>query len=124
LESKCKVMNYISYLAVFGILFASCDSFLSVAPPKTELTTDVVFHSDELANGAVLGIYGNMVFDLTRFAGGGSEGSITALAGLSAGELTFTRQGPPKEEFENHGISPDNTLNYNIWSSAYKAVFT
>src|SRR5690606_11563005 len=109
---------------IFAVLFisglVSCDDFLDVGPPKTEIVSETVYSSDGTAIAAIRGIYINM--STGSFANGGS-GSVTALAGLSSDELMEYAQHLDRTEFNLNDLSPTNGDIERLWAEAYKNIY-
>src|SRR5687767_1980081 len=72
----------IYFLALVG---SSCDEFLDIGAPNSELVRSTVFSLDETANRAILGVYSQFTSD-NSFASG-SIYSISFIASLSSDEL-------------------------------------
>ena len=74
-------------LSLLYIIFLfSCNKFIEVPVPPTQLVSQNVFTSDASATAALVGTYSDMMSSY-GFASGGAL-SITQLAGLSADEFT------------------------------------
>lgn len=112
--------KYVSLMAVLLCLYG-CDEYVDVEFPNSQVVGDMVFESDALATAAVDGIYHQM-FNPENFASGG-QGSVTALAGLSADELEASPFSPTLGEFHQNNIDPSNSRNNAVWSSAYNNVY-
>ena len=115
-----KPIRYITILMLSLILF-SCEDLVEVNSPDDKLIQEVVFNSDETAISAMDGIY-NQLF-LTEFASG-QRSSITVLSGLSGDSFKYINDNTSTGmQFEHHEILPDNSRNFEIWSSAYNVVY-
>ncbi|NDV15759.1 RagB/SusD family nutrient uptake outer membrane protein [Muricauda sp. TY007] len=112
-------------LIVTGLLLfitVSCDDFIEVEVPADKLTVTTVFESNETARSAMQGIY-NELFRSISFCSGGNN-SVTALVGLSSGELfTLLETDLTYREFEENEINPNNPNNLNLWNSAYNLIY-
>lgn len=109
-------------IAIFLLMTISCEDFIEVEVPTDKLTVDTVFDSDETAQSAMQGIY-NQLFRSVLYSNG-STNSVTALAGLSAGELyPFLETDLVYVEFKENELLPNNPYNYNLWNSAYNAIY-
>ncbi len=109
-------------MLAFSGLLASCSDFLTLDTPKSEIVATTVFGSDATAEAAVLAIYRELAITSTNFAGGGSTGSITVLAGLSADELDYNLEVAQPLALYQNMLQPDNTYLSNCWSSAYYVI--
>src|SRR5215217_2923421 len=100
---------------------SSCKKFIDIDPPKSSVTSEVVFNDDVTATSAVVGIY----FDLINYVGFASGGpsSVTMLAGLSADELhNFSNVGV-YQEFQQNNLSTRNASVLELWISCYKTLY-
>lgn len=115
---KTTIFKYIIIATL--LITLSCSKFLEIAPPKMELTTDIVFADSANADAALVGVYIKMmeVFGLDFCTGG-----ITAYTGLSSDELYQTRNDVNSEFFLTN-ILPTNATNLNLWTSAYKYLYS
>jgi starch-binding outer membrane protein, SusD/RagB family len=102
----------------------SCEDFVDVPPPVTQLAQEKVFEDDATALAALAGIYVKLA-DQSSFAGGGS-GSITVVEGLYADELTsysVIGQAIPRVEFYFNSVSPLNSVISSTWAGCYKIIY-
>lgn len=100
---------------------SSCKKFVEINPPKDQLTTVEVFSDSTNANGAILGIYVDM---MKAFSLGFCSGGMTLYPGLSSDELNQTSSNINVFEFYNNTISTNNSLNRSLWTSAYKFIYS
>lgn len=106
----------------FLFAFSSCEDFLAVSLPKSKVASDVVFSSDITAIAAVTAIYDEMR-EQNNFASGSNK-SITALAGLSSGELAYlSDQIGDNAEFELNNLAATNSYIAGLWTSIYKVIY-
>ncbi len=100
-------------------IFASCDLFLDVHPPKTELATASVFTSNSTANAAMTSIYARMATN-----NGTPFSRMTWLSGLSSDE--FINYGTSENIilFYNNSLTAinPNVINY-FWTPYYNIIF-
>ena len=116
------IKNIQLLLVISCILFASCEDYLEVEVPDHKVVSETVFANDETATSAMVGIYNQLAF--LAFSRG-STNSVTVQAGLSADNLTTIYETDiPLVEFDQHEISPDNSVNLSLWSSAYNIIYT
>lgn len=108
-------------LIITCILAGSCEDFLEVGVPNHKIVSETVFENDDTALSAMTGIY-NELFNAS-FSGGWNY-SVTVLAGLSADILQpINPESPTFGEFYQNEITPDNSPNLSLWSSAYNIVY-
>jgi len=108
------------FLAFILIFILSCEDFVEVDPPRTDLTSSTVFLQDETANAAMLDIYYQLVSP--GFASGSTR-SITFLSSLSSDELINYNSDPDVDQFYSNNLSPTNFINSNLWSSMYSVIY-
>lgn len=112
---------YRTLIGITCLSFHSCEDLVEIGPPDSKVVSTVVFSNNELAKASVNGIYHQM-FRSSSFSGG-SQPSVTVLSALTADELLV---GPFNEkliEFQNNRITPFNSYNLSLWSSAYNTVY-
>lgn len=108
-------------LALFILLFTSCEEWVEVDHPDHKLVSNEVFSSDETASAAMQGIY-NQFYDLSYSRGW--LGSVTVLSELSSDNLQLINTNTFNLlEFEEHNLLPDNSYNEDLWSSAYNMIY-
>lgn len=113
------IRNFKWLILVFS--FLSCEEFVEIDAPDYQIVREEVFSRDETAISAMQGIYNEL--SLASFSNG-SQNSITLLAGLSGGNIKNIREtNLPRMEFQLHEISPANSYNSYLWSSAYNIVY-
>lgn len=111
-------MKNIKFILVVFISLTSmsCKKFLDIDPPKTSVSTDVVFQNNDLATSAVLNLYTS----LNTFSIGFS--SITFTAGFSSDELINYADARTEEFYENE-ISPSNSSLESLFGNQYTVIF-
>src|SRR5690349_21975778 len=97
-------------ILIIGLILCihSCNDFIEIDPPKTDLTKSTVFTEDATALASASDIYYQLVS--TGFANGGVS-SITFLASLSSDELLNYSTGGLTlqfQQFNDNVIAPDN----------------
>jgi hypothetical protein len=105
------------------LLFSSCDQFVNVDPPRTEIVRATVFENEATANAAVSAIYHQMISE--SFARGGIS-SVTFIASLSSDELLNYNAGGSDQDFQQfneNSILPTNVKLTTIWKEAYEYVY-
>src|ERR1700676_555164 len=101
----------------------SCNKFVEVDAPNTQLVTEEVFTSDATATSAVLGIYIRMMGSF-GFASG-QQWSVTLLTGLSSDEFVNYSTDPQVTAFYKNELSPTNTeLGTFLWSENFAYIYT
>ena len=105
---------------ILFLLQVSCAKFVEIEVPDYKIISKTVFSSDETAERAVLGIYNEL--PKADFSNGDFS-SVTTLSELSADNFNTTTLNYSMIEFEQNNISPNNSYNLNLWSSAYKIIY-
>lgn len=116
-----KTKSTVCHILLLGCLnlFFSCDLFLDIAPPKTELATDLVFESNSTANSAITSIYARMAT-----VNGVPFSDISWLSGLSADEFVNYATGINTVAYYTNSLSPDNTtIASNFWIPYYNIIY-
>lgn len=97
---------------------SSCEEFVAVEPPKTEIISETVFNSDASAMAAVRGIYSLMMTNQSF-----TNGQIEKYCGLSADELTDVSGRNEQVEFEYNSLIPANAVVLKVfWQEAYSYI--
>lgn len=101
-------------------LMASCEDFLQIDPPDSDLIRETVFTNDETANAAVTAIYHQMVVGFS----GGDLSSVTMASGRSADELTeYSATATSLISFFQNELLPTTSNNSSLWSSSYNRIY-
>jgi hypothetical protein len=100
-------------------LFISCKKFVDAGLPKDQIISSTVFASDATANSAMAGIYSNAMASTKNFLTGG----ITEYTGLLSDELVNYSSTAFQKEFYQNSVSPGNTIDRNLWRSAYSTIY-
>jgi starch-binding outer membrane protein, SusD/RagB family len=100
----------------------SCDDFVKIDPPRTDLIRSTVFDSDATAEAAVLDIY--YTLKTTGFASGTSS-SISLLGSLTSDESLFVGRNAVQEfkQFNDNSIQSNNSLLAKLWSDLYATIY-
>lgn len=115
-----KIIN-LRYLCIglcilFMMIFSSCKKWISINPPKTQLTTGQVFADNESATAAILNIY-------TWFENYNLEANLMPDISLYADEVYPTTADEQAMEYYNNSISPDDYSNANMWKYLYFIIY-
>ncbi|TDN89197.1 RagB/SusD domain-containing protein [Salegentibacter sp. 24] len=115
-----KRIKQIVVIFIASILIG-CEDFVEVDAPDYKIIRDDVFSSEETAKSAMKGIY-NELFR-TSFSNGTQYG-VTVLGALSGNLLKNIREtNLTRMEFQQHEITPENTSNLFLWTSAYNMIY-
>ena len=101
----------------------ACTKFVQVDPPKTQITSDIVYSNNASAAAAMSGIYATMMGAAGQFAGGNA--SISLDCGLTADELKnyYTAATTFSQFYINSLASSSNgTPNIYFWREIYNEI--
>lgn len=102
---------------------SSCNDFLSIPAPSTELVQDNVFKDEATALATLSSVYNKL--SSSSFADGSSSG-LTINLGLYSDELVSfasINSSSPQLEFYFNSVSPLNSTISSIWQSSYKIIY-
>lgn len=111
------------YLPV-GVLFcllSSCEKFVQVDLPVSQLTKNDVYQDYATANAAVVQLYIKM---RTEVLVTGSNYGLSMLLGNYADELTNYSVGSIPEKFFQNNLIPSNYTISNIWNGSYNLIYS
>lgn len=118
-----KYIATLTLLAVFSI-FQSCQQFVQVDPPKSQLVRETVFRDYSTAESALVNIYGKLRDYLVINGGGMSR--MTWILGLYADELTYysnqTGNASIRDIFDNN-LTPIHPYAGYIWANSYNLIY-
>ncbi|NRT12212.1 RagB/SusD family nutrient uptake outer membrane protein [Flavobacterium sp. 14A] len=110
----------IPFLA-FSLLLSSCDNFVDVELPTSQLTASAVFQDKATANAAMVSIYAKM-----RDTGilSGNVSGLSNELGNYADELDYYGGiSGTTRNFYNNSILASNTEIFSWWSSSYSQIY-
>ncbi|MBT1711934.1 RagB/SusD family nutrient uptake outer membrane protein [Fulvivirgaceae bacterium PWU5] len=106
---------------VFCFAF-SCNDFLEVDEPASQITSDIVYDSDDTALSALAGVYSEMMGN-ALFAGGGLAG-ISLISGMSSDEFINHSDDIDRSEFYTNSLQATNSLVSSFfWEPMYKYIY-
>lgn len=95
-----------------------CEEFVTVGPPKTEVTSETVFTSDAAATAAMRGIYSLMMSNQSF-----TKGDIERYTGLSSDEFLDYSGYSDQQQFNIPSLQTVNGVVQRIfWTEAYKYI--
>lgn len=118
---KIRAKKYFRFFICVFFVF-SCDEFVEIDPPRTDLVRATVFTSDETAEAAVADIYYTM--KTSGFAAG-SRSSISVFGSISSDDLIFYGRNSVLEykQFNDNTLQVNNLLIANLWSGIYNIIY-
>ncbi len=117
---KGKKLIMVFATIVICSLFWECEDYVEIEIPDHKIVKETVFDNEETASRAIKGIY-NELFRASFSSGWRS--SVTVLAGLSSDILEPVNPENSYSEFQQNEISPGNSANFELWSSAYNIIY-
>jgi hypothetical protein len=108
-------------IVVLVFMFCSCEQYLDIDLPSSQLTAEAVYEDAGTANAALMDVYAN-VRGTGMFSGTAS--GISAEMGLYADEFQY--YGTPTYfavNFYNNSLIASNSQTASWWSSAYAQVY-
>ncbi|WP_269235000.1 RagB/SusD family nutrient uptake outer membrane protein [Flavobacterium flavigenum] len=112
---------YIIRLWMLSFLFVSCDSFVEVPLPNSQLTKETVFEDYATANAALTDIYAKI---RDRGILTGNNTGLSNQLGNYSDEITA--YGTPSNasfNFYNNVLLPTNTLIATYWNTSYNHIY-
>ncbi|WP_299670813.1 RagB/SusD family nutrient uptake outer membrane protein [uncultured Polaribacter sp.] len=107
--------------AFFGaIALFSCEDFVDIDPPRTEVTSETVFTTDATVLSAISGIYSQMITNRSF-----TNAEIEQYTGLASDELlNFNTFSLDDGEFFTNNLNPDNGIVFgSFWEQAYNYIW-
>ena len=120
MKTISKLKLYITVALLFIALF-SCDSFIEVGLPKSQLTTAAVFEDYNTAESALLNIYSSI-----RERGiltGTSQGISNALGNYTDELASSESPTNSSLNFYKNALLPTNTVVSGLWSASYNQIY-
>lgn len=107
--------NFLFFILLGGVI-TSCRKYLDVGLPRTQLTGEALFNSDNTAIAAMIAIY-------TQMEQSGLAYNILTIGGTAADELTNHNASPTAVDIATNNITPENSTISSLWSDLYKYVY-
>lgn len=118
-----KTVARIESIFLMMTFIMSCQDFVQIDPPRTDLTRETVFSDDATAEAAMSGIYQQMVSP-SSFSDGGNL-SISFLTSLSSDENRYYFFASPEVygQFNNNELNQKNIFIDRLWSQSYEVIY-
>ena len=115
-----KYSYFIPFIACAALI--SCESFVDIDAPASQLAGTAVYEDANTANAAVTSIYSAL--QRTTLVNGATNG-LSILMGSYADELTsYSNYGLPEEVFFKNNLQPDDQAVFALWSDCYSLIYT
>lgn len=124
MKNKLKTIQILWTMAVWCVLLclaSSCDNFVDVEQPNSQLTGEAVFENNTTATAAMKDIYAKMRDDglLT-----GKSVGLSNLLGQYTDELVCYQTGiTTAEPFYNNAVTATNGYVQQLWNSTYNQIY-
>lgn len=105
------------------VILSSCEDFVRIDPPVSNLVTATVFNNDASAESAMLGLYYQMA---TNGYASGDLLSISFLASLSSDDLlNFNVSAYTQElnQFNTNNLIATNSIVAGLWRQQYECIY-
>lgn len=112
--------NYIKILPLL-FLMCACDNFTDVGLPADQVTRDLVFKDDALANSAMAGIY--RAIEASGFLSGGSSGWSVYMGCYTDELVSYAATTADTSSFYLLTHNAGSSRVYTIWSATYKQLY-
>lgn len=116
---KTKILRFLAPVSI-SVMLLSCEDFIEVDLPQSQLTSESVYQSPVTANAALADIYARLR-ESGFVSGTGFGGS--ALLGNYSDDLTFFGGNADIEQFNKHTLLPSNSLLGELWSAGYAQIY-
>lgn len=117
---KTKTRKWITatFTSALAMMCTSCDDFLSIEPPKTEIVSEVVFENELSAKAALSGIY-SMMMSTQSFTRAGLE----EYTGILSDEMINYSTRAAQIQFHQNALSAINTDVMSVfWRESFKYI--
>ncbi|MDM1295811.1 RagB/SusD family nutrient uptake outer membrane protein [Sphingobacterium sp. N143] len=106
----------LSLILAHGVLlFTSCEKFVDLGAPPTQVIAGDAFASDASANSVVRGLY-NTVLSINL------SGTSSFYTGIAADDLQYNATDPSLAEFASNSILNSNGYVANFWYTSYQLI--
>lgn len=108
---------------IIGVVFISltaCEGFTEVDTPQSQLTSPAVFENVKTADAAMADIYARL-----REEGmvAGTLNGLSSLLSNYSDEMQYTGSSVEIMQFNNHTVTPSNSLITGLWNSTYSEIY-
>jgi hypothetical protein len=108
-------------IAILSCLLNSCDSFVEVDLPATQLAGEAVFHDVATAEAALTHIYAKMRNEVLVQ---GTATGLSALLSNYADDMDYySTSGLPAQEFYQNRLIPSNSTVTATWNGTYNLIY-
>jgi len=106
------------YFVIMLLVIVSCESFIEIDPPKTEIVRQTVFTSDASAMSAARGVYSLMMSSQSF-----TNGALEEYTGMLADELiSYSSRQEHQQFYHNALVATNGDVLGPFWREAYKYI--
>lgn len=113
-------LRLFTYGFLLSIFSYSCEEFVDIDPPITEVVSETVYSSNGTAISAIRGIYIEM---MTGNFASGNQSSVTNLSSLSSDDVLNFSITTDRAEFNSNTLTANNSSIANLWNEAYNLIY-
>jgi len=120
-HKKSNITNSLAagFMVLLLISLFSCNEWVQVDPPVTQLAGSNVYTSDATATSATVGLYGRMMERTNTLF----NGALTLCSGFSSDEFTIQTTNTTYQEYYNNNLVPTNASIDALWTTAYNYIY-
>ncbi|MBP4139784.1 RagB/SusD family nutrient uptake outer membrane protein [Flavobacterium cupreum] len=118
MKTRFNIIQPIIWTALLTL--SACESFTEVGTPQSQLTTPAVFESINTADAAMGDIYARLREDSMV---AGTLNGLSSLLSNYSDEMQYTGSSIEIMQFNNHTITPSNSLITGLWNSTYSQIY-
>lgn len=117
------IYKYNKYMITLTLVWmiSSCEDFVHVDLPNSQISTQSAFENDKTAMAAATGMYSSLLQSQSIVGGLGNP--LVYLGGLSSDELTDRSGSLTSAEFNSNQLTVLNSVVLGVWSSLYNSIF-
>ncbi|RZJ33571.1 MAG: RagB/SusD family nutrient uptake outer membrane protein [Flavobacterium sp.] len=109
-------------MLLLALLPISCDDFLEVDVPDSQLTGEAVFTDTQTAEAALLNVYSKLRNSTLLV---GDPNGIGILLGAASDELTvYSNDNSAEDAFYTNNLQPETTAITTLWNNTYNAIYS
>jgi hypothetical protein len=102
------------------VLGASCNKFVDVALPNSQISTAAAFADDEKANSSMRGIYASTQ---NVWGSGPFSGTLSSCLGISSDELKCVTYSDDNQAFADNNLTASSGGVNTIWAGLYNTLY-
>lgn len=121
LRNTTRTIKFWLATTILSVLLNSCESFVEVDLPASQLTGEAVFQDEATAEAALTHIYAKMRNEVLIQ---GTSTGLSALLSNYADEMDYySTSGLPAQEFYQNSLIPSNSTVTATWNGTYNLIY-